>query len=134
MSTIKNILIVDDDMVNHFIGEQLVKSFSPTSVIYKALNGKEAIHILKACCSGLREKLDIILLDLHMPVMNGFEFLKAFQELECHYKQHISIAFVSSSCDPDDAGKALSMGVRYFFHKPLTRENLELMLDLRCET
>lgn len=133
MNTIKNILIVDDDLVNHFIGEQLIRSICQPSVIYSALNGKEAMHILHACCSGLREKLDVILLDLHMPVMNGFEFLKAFQELECHYKQHISIAFVSSSSDPNDADKARSMGAQHFFNKPLTRENLALMLDVRRE-
>ncbi|HNC28442.1 MAG TPA: response regulator, partial [Cyclobacteriaceae bacterium] len=63
----KNILLVDDDKINHFINEQLITSMGLANHIYKAFNGLEALRILKFCCENVREKLDVILLDLHMP-------------------------------------------------------------------
>lgn len=124
MTNEKDILIVDDDSINHFLFEKLIRSMGFKGTIHQAFNGKEALHVLKAYCNGLVQKLDVILLDLHMPVMDGFKFLEAFHALDCHLKTNIAIAFVSSSNDPDDVKKARLMGVERFYGKPLRREDV----------
>ncbi|HMV08158.1 MAG TPA: response regulator [Cyclobacteriaceae bacterium] len=125
----KNILLVDDDKINHFINEQLITSMGLANHIYKAFNGLEALRILKFCCENVREKLDVILLDLHMPVMDGFAFMEAFQELECVNKKYISVALVTSSHDPGDMEKARLLGVHHFFAKPLSPEYLRTIFN-----
>jgi CheY-like chemotaxis protein len=122
MKNKKNILIVDDDKINHFISEKLITSMGLADTIYKAFNGSEAMNILKSYCDGVIGKLDVILLDLHMPIMNGFEFMEAFHDLDCLNKRRIAIAFVSSSSNPDDIERARLLGVHHFYQKPLSPE------------
>jgi CheY-like chemotaxis protein len=128
MNIKKDILIVDDDTLNHFICEKLLRSMGFAGKIHKALNGSEALAILKAYCNGITGKLDLILLDLHMPVMDGFEFMKAYHALDCQLKESIAIAFVSSSNDPGDAEKARLLGVSHFYNKPLLPEYVKAIL------
>lgn len=83
------------------------------------------MKILEKQCSSLIDELDIILLDLHMPVMDGFWFLEAFKNLEYYNKQAISIALVTSSENPKDEELAKLLGVELFFKKPLSKECIE---------
>jgi CheY-like chemotaxis protein len=66
------ILIVDDIFVNRLLLKEIVKKFCIKC--FEAQNGKEAVDIL------LREEIDIILMDIEMPVMNGVETTKYIRE------------------------------------------------------
>ncbi|MGD9977381.1 MAG: response regulator [Bacteroidales bacterium] len=68
----QRILIVDDIFVNRFLLREIVKSIY--NVCFEAQNGKEAIEILQ------KEKIDVILMDIEMPVMNGLEATKYIRE------------------------------------------------------
>jgi two-component system, response regulator, stage 0 sporulation protein F len=77
------ILIVDDIFVNRLLLKEIVKKFSKSC--FEAQNGKEAIDIL------MREELDVILMDIEMPVMNGVETTKYIREVLLSPKKNVPI-------------------------------------------
>jgi CheY-like chemotaxis protein len=123
----KNILIVDDEAVNHLLYQKMLNSSGWSNTVYCAYNGMQALEILEIRC---REELvipDLILLDLHMPRMDGIEFMAALRGIECLEGRHdkIVIAVVTASMDPVEFEKARSLGVRHIFSKPLSKVQLE---------
>ena len=74
-----NILLIDDDQINNFITSKLIKKVWPYAEITTCLNGRQAIDLL---LSRKREPAlalpEYILLDLNMPVMDGWEFLEEY--------------------------------------------------------
>jgi len=75
---------------------------------------------------------DLILLDLHMPRMNGFDFIREFKALDCleGKQDRVVIAVVSSSLDPAEHEKARSLGARHIFSKPLSSDQLESLAEI----
>jgi CheY-like chemotaxis protein len=123
----KNILLVDDDSIANFLIEKIVQSTGLARNIYKALNGKEALTFFQ---DEKDESVlpEVVLLDLNMPIMNGFEFLKAFHSLQL--KENVLIILVTSSSNPSDIEQAKSLGIRYYLTKPISAETIKsIMLD-----
>lgn len=71
---------------------------------------------------------DVILLDLEMPLMNGLRFLESFRKLDNKITQRIAIVLLTSSVSEKDKHYAMSLGVSRFLSKPLTRENLDIVV------
>ena len=97
MRRISTILLVDDDETTNFLHERLLDRLDVFEQVLVARNGAQALEILtqpNARFSSINPVL--VLLDLNMPVMNGFEFLKAFQALP----PPPSSGVPSSSCSP----------------------------------
>jgi CheY-like chemotaxis protein len=102
--------------------------FCEEFVIYN--NGQEALDgIVKITKSG--EKLPaIILLDLNMPIMNGWEFLDEFIKMPTNNTKPTSIYIISSSVDPRDLEKVKSYEkVSNYILKPITPKDLETILQ-----
>jgi CheY-like chemotaxis protein len=75
-----SVLLVDDDEINNFISIKLIKKGLTNSDIMACLNGKYAIDQLAEIQRKDPEKLpDYILLDINMPIMNGWEFLDEYK-------------------------------------------------------
>ncbi|HEY8402207.1 MAG TPA: response regulator [Cytophagaceae bacterium] len=72
------LLLIDDDPVNNFMVERLIKKLSPEIDIKICRNGKEGLKFLE---SNACKPPKIIILDVNMPVMDGFEFLECYQKL-----------------------------------------------------
>lgn len=125
----KNILIVDDDSIANFLIEKIVQSTGLARNIYKALNGKEALDVFFRHITNSSPIPDVVLLDLNMPIMNGFEFLQAFSQLDFHGKKDVLIVLVTSSNNPSDIEKSRSFGIRHYITKPLTAENLRSIFE-----
>ena len=71
----------------------------------------------------------IILLDIYMPFMNGFQFLDKFEKLEVFKLKYIKIIMLSVSLNPSDKQKAIERGCIGFIEKPLTKEKLIQQLN-----
>lgn len=112
MHDLNKILLVDDDPIFLTLAELAIKKEKDQVEIYKAMNGEEAINFLKT------QSVDIIFLDLNMPVMNGWEFLDALPQIENWGKQ---VYVLTSSIDPSDQRKA--------DENPLVTSMLEKPLD-----
>jgi len=124
----KNILLVDDDKIFNFLSEKNITALGLANEIHFAENGKEALEILQLYKEGKVQMPDIIFLDLDMPLMNGFEFIRAFRDLDIPNKHLITIVILTSSADPLDVAKSKELGIRYYINKPLTREEIKKLI------
>lgn len=135
MKKLNSVLLIDDDMATNFISKMLIKKAGITEHIETTLNGREALDYLTN--SGKYEKSDgifpkpmLILLDINMPVMDGWEFAEAFSKLDENQKENIVIVMLTSSLNPDDKEKASHFSViSGFQNKALTMERLTLIMD-----
>lgn len=110
----KKILIVDDVASNiHMLSTMLKEDYS----IVAAKNGRKAIEL-----ANKEQKPDLVLLDVMMPDMNGYEVCKALKE--CDETRHIPVIFVSSLCDNEEHEKVLDCGGDDYLPKPVTKDNL----------
>jgi CheY-like chemotaxis protein len=120
----KNILVVDDDTIANFLLERIVLSTGMARNVSKALNGKEALKIFQNHIYEATPLPEVVLLDLNMPIMNGFEFLQAYSELEFEEKGDTLIILVTSSNNPTDMERAKEFGVKYYLTKPINAETI----------
>lgn len=117
MSNLSKILLVDDDPIFLTLAELALKKERTDIQIFKASNGEEAITFLKE-----GHAVDVIFLDLNMPVMNGWEFLDALPEIEDRKGE---IYVLTSSIDPSDQRKADDNPfVKSMLEKPLDRDKI----------
>ena len=124
-----SVLLVDDDEINNFISIKLIKKALLTTEIIACLNGKYAIDQLVDIQKKDPAKLpDYILLDINMPIMNGWEFLDEYKRLNIDPSGKTKIFIISSSVFSNDINKARSYPlVKDFISKPL---NVDKIVEL----
>jgi len=108
-----SVLLVDDDEINNFISIKLIKKALLNTEIMACLNGKFAIDQLYDIQKRDPSKLpDYILLDINMPIMNGWEFLDEYKRLNIDPSGKTKIYIISSSVFSNDINKARSLARR----------------------
>lgn len=122
----KNVLLVDDDSIFQMLGTKALQRVGVNDTrISKAHNGKQALELLK---DRSIPRPNVILLDLNMPVMNGFEFLEAFNNLSPDEKDDTKVVIVTSSESETDIKKARELGAAEYLTKPLKDDKLSAVL------
>lgn len=105
-----------------FLTKRLLSSMGIGKQIDTAYNGVEGlVHIREAAAQGRLPQL--ILLDIKMPVMDGFTFMEELAKLKVNLSD-TKIVLLSSSQSPWDKEKAANSPAAAFLHKPLTKETL----------
>ncbi|HEY5749509.1 MAG TPA: response regulator [Chryseolinea sp.] len=128
----KNVLLVDDDPVAQFLGKkQLIHAGIAQDGILIASNGLQAIELLLEYSEAKKPLPELILLDLNMPVLDGFGFLEAFQGLDGALRDQVKIVVVSSSDNADDMRRSRELGASDYMIKPLNADTLVGLLDLQ---
>lgn len=124
-----SILLVDDDEINNFISIKLIKKALSNTDISACLNGRFAIEELVELQKKDPSLLpDFILLDINMPIMNGWEFLDEYKRLNLDPLGKSKIYIISSSVFSNDINKARSYPlVKNFISKPLSVEKIKEM-------
>ncbi|MEM7658427.1 MAG: response regulator [Bacteroidota bacterium] len=124
------LLLIDDDEVNNLLFVRMVKEHRFMVSCATSLNGKKALKKLdRIVQKGGYEFPDIIIVDLLMPIMDGFEFLTVYQEKYAADYPDTRVFMVSSSIDPRDKQKAKEFScVTNFVSKPLTLDSFRLIL------
>jgi CheY-like chemotaxis protein len=121
-STQKAFLIVDDSYIDRLVSGMLVKRTFNTNEVFEVVGGNEALEFLKAYKENTRL---IILLDIMMPKMSGFEFLENFEHLDPVVKDKIDIVILSSTFDETDIKRGKEHpAVRKMLSKPLSANEL----------
>lgn len=114
-----NVVIVDDDSVVLFLHKVLIEYSDLPSACASFKNGKDALDHISS--DGVNETPYLVLLDINMPVMNGWDFLEAIQQQE--YRKNIYVAMVTSSINSKDAEQARHYSqVIDYLEKPLKKE------------
>lgn len=123
MKKLKCILLIDDDRLNQFLSDQLLKSLDAAELVAWASNGQEALDCIVKCCKA-DYRPEVILLDLNMPIMNGFEFLEQYKNLEFPNKENTKIVIVASRATEMEIHRAKLLGIEIFVTKPLSKEKI----------
>jgi len=119
--------IIDDDPIFIFGVKKIMEIIGFCNSILVFKNGKEALNSLKAIILAKEKLPDIILLDLNMPILDGWQFLEEFVKVPC--KKKIMIYIASSSVDPEDVLRAKSYEVvSDYIVKPVSIERLKEVL------
>jgi len=114
----KNILVAEDNAINQMVIKMITKKWGNTTVSY-ANNGQEALDWLG------KEKFDIILMDLQMPVMDGYEATIAIRNGEAG-ADYTNIPIVAVTADVMETTKlrVKEIGMNHYLSKPLKNETL----------
>lgn len=130
MKKINTLFLVDDDSVFQYLTRKLLLKTAMVKHIKIFNNGQEAIDFLKAVQGKKEEIPEIILLDLSMPVMDGWEFLEEYLMLQPRLEKRITIYIISSSINPRDIERAKKINaVTDFIIKPVTREKFSEIIS-----
>ena len=109
------ILAVDDDMINLKLLKSMLKKVDSVGEVIEAMNGSDAIGHLKA-----RDDIDMVLLDIIMPIMGGLEMLKVVRA-DTNLRQ---IPIIVLTTDETKKGEALELGANGFLMKPVRSADL----------
>lgn len=128
MKKIDIVCIIDDDPTHVFVTKRSLQlgNFCESIMVFR--NGKEAFDSLKAICLAGERLPDLILLDINMPVWDGWNFLDEFMQIPIASK--IIVYIITSSNNPEDIRRAEQYSlVSNFLIKPITIEKLQAELQ-----
>lgn len=128
-SAFKYVMLIDDNDIDNFINERIIKGFLFAENVYIHSGSQSALEFLNNL-----QKLEtppddllpsIIFLDINMPVMDGFYFLDEFSKLSEVIKDSVKIVMLTTSTNMSDIERTKPYKeVIKFLHKPLTEINL----------
>jgi len=113
------ILVAEDDVFNMMLLVDIIKTHSDKIEIDKAKDGFEAIKLAK------KNKYDLIIMDIRMPIMDGYEATKHIRENFSYPKNKIPILGLSAHIIKNELKKGIEIGMTDFLSKPI---NVELLL------
>jgi CheY-like chemotaxis protein len=114
------VLLAEDNAVNQKLAMRLLEKGG--HIVHVAANGREAVEIFS------REEVDVILMDLQMPEMDGFQATSAIRESEQARGGHVPIVALTAHALSGDRANCLSSGMDDYLAKPYSYEDLNLVL------
>lgn len=124
MMKIKTACIIDDDEIYVWTVQRLIDISKICENVMVFHNGEEAINSLKPLLESGENAPEVILLDINMPIMDGWDFLEEFVKIKC--KKKTTLYMISSSNNEEDIQRAKEIEVvNDFIVKPLSMEKIK---------
>jgi len=115
------ILLVEDNAVNQLVALRLLEKYGHSVTL--AVNGKKALAALE------EQRYDLVLMDVQMPEMNGWEATRAIREKEKKTGDHMPIIAMTAHAMKGDEEKCLDAGMDSYLTKPILTQDLLIVLD-----
>lgn len=132
MRKLKKVLLVDDSEATNYMNQYFFEKLDACETIIVTKNGKDGLDYL----SSIQEEKwgtdlpELIMLDIKMPVMDGFEFLDQYEQFPKEMRKYIITVLLTTSMSIIDRDKAKEYSsVKSFLNKPLTVKQLKEMLE-----
>ncbi|WP_417589290.1 response regulator [Owenweeksia hongkongensis] len=127
-----SIMIVDNDQVNSFVLKNIITRNYGDADISMFPDGSDAIEHLAKLVEMKEDFPDVILLDIYMPIMNGFEFLERYTKVYSH--KPTNVFAMSNSLSKEDQQQANEYSVvKGFITKPLIYNNIQFIIETYVE-
>lgn len=123
--------VVDDNILELKVAEKMFKKVGASSLLRTVPSGKECVDLL-TCIRNEAEYPDLILLDLNMPELNGFDTLVQIRNLE-KIPKHLKVIIFTNSDDIEDRSKAIKLGANDFISKPASPNDYATLLESLLE-
>ncbi len=117
---LKKILVVDDSSLIHQMYRLVMSRYK--CEIVDAMNGQEALDIL-----SLQNDIQLILLDINMPVMNGVQFLE--KAAKSGLPSKVPVIVISTEGKEEDTLRGLKLGARGYLKKPFNPTDLYSLIE-----
>ena len=123
-------ILIDDELIHNAVLEQQIITLYPDASVQKFTDPTRALAYIRENYQSPDAPQTILLLDIRMPLTNGWDFLECVGRLDAHVHQCIRLYILSSSVDQRDISRAYSHElVMGYLRKPVGREQLrELMM------
>lgn len=123
---LKVIMLVDDDQNDNFFHEREIKKINPAITVIEKTTGLDGLEYLESNKENKEVMPDLIFLDINMPILDGWDFLEKYKQLDKELQDLVVIIMLSTSGYPEDIERAMSFNcVSDYIIKPLTKEKLE---------
>lgn len=127
----ERIMIIDDTKIDRYLASFIIKKYHFAKEILEYDMATNAIEFLEQNQNNSEKLPQVILLDIRMPEMDGFQFLERLALLPQSVKQCCCIIMISSSLDPNDLNRAENNPiVKKFINKPLSEAKLQEIQEL----
>lgn len=124
-----NLAVIDDDEMYVYALKKLVEKVELTDKTIYFENGKLALNYIDQCINHTYLLPEVILLDLNMPVTNGWQFIKEFKKLKIKIDKRITIYIISSTVNEEEIRRAKQIAeITDFVCKPVTIDTFSVIL------
>lgn len=118
------VLLIDDDEVTNFLNMRLLLNKGIAKEVLISKNGVEALRLLNDRLQKALQMPKIILVDINMPMMNGFEFLIEYEHLVFKGKEDTLVYLLTTSTNSKDLLRAKDFPIQGVINKPLNSEKI----------
>ncbi|PRY11214.1 response regulator receiver domain-containing protein [Pontibacter ummariensis] len=130
MYSFRRVVLIDDDSVNNFVCESMIKSENFAAEVVSFEWAEDALNYLKTSATLPDQFPDLIFLDINMPSMDGWRFIEEFSAMPEKITKDCNLFMLSSAVDRRDVIMAKGHHkVKDFFSKPLSTEILNIIKE-----
>jgi hypothetical protein len=122
-------IVIDDSKLDCFIAERIIKNTGKSEAIHAFQQAQEALNFIAERPND-GQSHTIVLVDIQMPVMNGFQFVEEFEKLPPEVTSHYTLYVITSSINEYDFTRVHNYAsVKQFLNKPLNTNSLTILLS-----